>query len=105
MIKLKKEHCCDIMVYYVTTSQEEHELIRYHAETRKYRFLLHGYDYGLEQKMNYCPWCGTKLPESLGEEWCKVIKEKFGLEEVFAEEWAELPEEYKTDEWWKKRGL
>ncbi|KJV81688.1 hypothetical protein RHORCCE3_0881 [Rickettsia hoogstraalii str. RCCE3] len=61
------------MNYFITTPQEEHELIRYHSEKREYRLLLHGYDYGLE--------------------------------EVFAEEWEKLPEEYKTDAWWKKRGL
>ncbi|MCX4084549.1 hypothetical protein N7281_06955 [Rickettsia hoogstraalii] len=105
MIELKSEYCCDNMNYFITTPQEEHELIRYHSEKREYRLLLHGYDYGLEQEMYYCPWCGSKLPKSLGDEWCEVIKQKFGLEEVFAEEWEKLPEEYKTDAWWKKRGL
>ena len=100
-----KNHCCRNMDYYSTTPLSEHELIRYHPEVREYTFLLHGSHHGLGQKMQYCPWCGTKLPKTLGEEWDKVVKEKLGIEQVFAEEWATLPEEYKTDEWWKKRGL
>ncbi|WP_277813971.1 hypothetical protein [Rickettsia asembonensis] len=39
MIKLKRECCCDIMDYYVTSPQEEHELIRYHSEKREYYYM------------------------------------------------------------------
>ncbi|MCC8483109.1 MAG: hypothetical protein LN561_00815 [Rickettsia endosymbiont of Labidopullus appendiculatus] len=100
------EHCCDIMDYFADpTYKKNHEVIIYHSETRRYNLVLHGYDFGMERPMCYCPWCGKKLPKKLGEEWCKIIKENFGLDDVFAEEWATLPEEYKTDEWWKKRGL
>lgn len=106
MSELNHEFCCNIMDYYVDpTFSKEHELISYDLETRSYSFILHGYNKGAYQTINYCPWCGTKVPERLSEEWCKVIKEKFGLDNVFAEEWAALPEEFKTDEWWKKRGL
>jgi hypothetical protein len=105
MADLKTEHCCNNMDYYATTPTEEHELIRYHSEKREYTFMLHGYDFGLQQEMSYCPWCGTKLPESLGEKWCKVVEEECGVKEVFAEEWAKLPEEFRTNQWWKKRGL
>ena len=102
---MKDEFCCDRMHYYATTPKEEHELIKYHAESRDYHFILHGHDLGMEQEMYYCPWCGSKLPDSLAEEWCKVAKEELGIDEVFAEQWETLPEEYKTDKWWKKRGL
>jgi hypothetical protein len=67
--------------------------------------MLHGHNKGMYQKMSYCPWCGKKLPKELGEEWCRIIKERFGFEEIFVEEWETLPQEFKTDEWWKKRGL
>ena len=59
----------------------------------------------------YCPFCGAKLPkdrqaidgtgprpyidaleEAVGKEFCDIKPE-------------EIPEEFKTDEWWKKRGL
>lgn len=53
--------------------------------------------------LRYCPFCGAKLPnlslvyedaleEAVGKEFCDIKPE-------------EIPEEFKTDEWWKKRGL
>jgi hypothetical protein len=78
--------------------------------------------------MNYCPFCGTKFPPDLGDKWSAVIWEELGPEYLI-ESQAEfqkllckhqgkeyvsdpdlpkakpLPEEFKTDEWWKKRGL
>lgn len=96
------EHCCQQMYYHAT---EENSLIKYNPEDRTYRFILHDDSEGAYLALYYCPWCGKKLPKELGEEWCKVVKEELGLDYVFAEEWATLPEEYKTDKWWKKRGL
>lgn len=106
MNKLKHEYCCDKMYYYIDPSlKEEHNLISYDSESRDYNFILHGRNLGAYQEINYCPWCGKKLPQSLGEEWCEVIKEEFGLDYVFAQEWETLPEKYKTDRWWKEKGL
>ncbi|WP_375331625.1 DUF6980 family protein [Candidatus Tisiphia endosymbiont of Temnostethus pusillus] len=100
------KHCCKKMEYYANHCyNEEHELVIYHSEIREYNLMLHGHNYGMEQHMYYCPFCGTKLPKTLGEEWCKIVKDELGLDTVYAEEWETLPEEFKTDEWWKKRGL
>lgn len=56
--------------------------------------------------IEYCPRCATKLPESLEEKWSMIIKRKFKLSGLLTEKQKKLiPEEYKTDEWWKKRGL
>ena len=61
------------------------------------------------QTMRYCIYCGMELPdlrssedgsdpygdaleEALGKDYCDIKPE-------------EIPEEFKTDEWWKKRGL
>ena len=56
---------------------------------------------------NYCPYCGTKLhmnlngpddiyrnelEKAVGKEYCDITED-------------EIPEEFKSDEWWKKRGL
>ena len=71
-------------------------------------FYLHLYTHW--QSLWYCPYCGTKLPnlrcadefgtdlyadaleEAVGKEFCDITED-------------EIPEEFKTDEWWKKRGL
>jgi hypothetical protein len=54
--------------------------------------------------INYCPWCGTKFPSSLYDEWDEVIKKEYNLDptEILIKD---APIEMQTDEWWKKRGL
>jgi hypothetical protein len=46
----------------------------------------------------YCPWCGTKLPSSLRDEWFDEI-ESLGFEP----DDKGIPKKYQTDSWWKKR--
>jgi hypothetical protein len=59
--------------------------------------------------IDYCPYCGKKLPKELNEEWVNVILKELGLDYMKSEDTdqfiKELPEEFQTDEWWKKRGL
>jgi hypothetical protein len=56
--------------------------------------------------INNCPRCGTKLPESLFEQWYDIMEKEFGLTGLIGQDQAHLiPEEYKTDKWWKNRGL
>ena len=49
------------------------------------------------QEITFCPWCGKRLPSSLRDEWFELI-ESLGLEPD-----DELPDEIKSDLWWKKR--
>ncbi len=51
----------------------------------------------------YCLWCGKKLPSLLKEEFYAVLNNEYGMDGYDYE--SELPEEMKSDEWWKKRGL
>jgi hypothetical protein len=52
-----------------------------------------------------CPYCGVKFPKELGLEWIHLVDEQFGDEYLRPPKMYELPEEFQTDEWWKKRGL
>jgi hypothetical protein len=52
-----------------------------------------------------CPFCGKEFPKELGLEWIHLVEEKFGEEFLRPPKMYELPEEFQTDEWWKKRGL
>jgi hypothetical protein len=46
------------------------------------------------------------LPISVREEYFRILFDELHLEPEFKEiETPGLPEEFKTDEWWKKRGL
>jgi hypothetical protein len=102
------ENCCDMMYNWFVDATKPletngHPLIKYIPKGREHVFIL---NYGYVQ-LFYCPWCGVKLPEDLSEKWCEVIKEELGIddEDLDAQGYAKLPEEFKTDQWWKKRGL
>ena len=100
--------CCNSM----KRALERHEFKLY----PQYRGVCYYYyreedkEYG-QHFIWYCPYCGAKMPkilygidengnspysdaleEALGKEFCDIKPE-------------EIPEEFKTDEWWKKRGL
>lgn len=104
MKESKIVHCCGAMEQFAGKGSRE-ELIEYNAFSREYHFLLNGPSLGMHTEFFYCPWCGKKLPESLFEEWSKVIKENYGWDRVHAEEWERLPEKFRTEEWWREKGL
>jgi hypothetical protein len=102
----KLKHCCGHMDKY-TINGEEDPIIEYESSIRSYTFLLReSNEYiGVNQRLWYCPWCGTKLPEDLIDEWGETLEREYGLTEKERDEGSKIPEEFKTDEWWKKRGL
>jgi hypothetical protein len=51
---------------------------------------------------SYCPWCGIKLINSLRDNFFDIIFDELHLDGY---DDPRLPSEFKTDEWWKKRGL
>ena len=46
--------------------------------------------------MAFCPWCGTKLPNSKEEQWFAEL-EKLGFDDPHE---TDIPDKYKTDEWY-----
>ena len=60
-------------------------------------------------KWDYCPFCGKSIRDKL-DEYQKVLKDELEINTYVNDfDWDTLderiPEEFKTDEWWKKRGL
>lgn len=55
--------------------------------------------------IDYCMFCGKKLPISVRDEWFDILEKEYGLEEPLHEDKKKVPKEFWTDEWWKKRGL
>jgi hypothetical protein len=47
------------------------------------------------QEIRFCPWCGTRLPQSLRTAWFNEL-ERLGLEPE-----DDLPERLLSDEWWR----
>ena len=109
------QHCCDTM-----NARLDHEchtdqlsLVEYCPDIRSYSFIIRyddGKSYGVRLPLFYCPWCGKKLPEKLSHKMEEVLEAEYG---ITAKDWdspkwnddTDLPDEFKTDEWWKKRGL
>lgn len=51
--------------------------------------------------IRYCPWCGARLPESKRERWLQELA-KLGIDDPTTQD---APEEFKTDQWWRRRGI
>jgi hypothetical protein len=53
--------------------------------------------------LDYCPFCGAKLPERLDKKIIEVLRDEYNL--TSWEDYKKAPHEFHTDEWWRKRGL
>lgn len=70
--------------------------------------IREGGRHSIIQRMFWCPWCGKKLPESLRDMWFDAV-EGMGLDDIdiFSdiENDPRIPEDMKSDSWWRKRML
>ncbi len=117
--KAKHEFCCDSMQKEIEFFESRklnsngmpYAHIEYRRDERKYLLFHFSGDWkvgGLP--IDYCPFCGTKLPTPLDPE--EVICEEYGEDYVrlyhdpkYKPLPLEVQKEFQTDEWWKKRGL
>jgi len=61
---------------------------------------------GSYQKISFCPWCGNLLSPDLIEKYEEILKKEYNIDDPYDDEQMEkVPEEFKSDEWWKKRNL
>jgi hypothetical protein len=85
--------------------------IKYYPEIRSYHLAIPDMFLGKNEicvsfKITHCPRCGTKFPESLADRRCKILSREYGLNDLCDLKQKKLiPKEFKTDEWWQKRGL
>nr|WP_253307484.1 hypothetical protein [Rickettsia endosymbiont of Ceutorhynchus assimilis] len=86
--------------FYDTRTEET--IIEYYPPHREY-MTVHGKDIGCY--IQYCPWCGTKLPKELSDEWYDILEKEYNITDPIGEERSKVPAEFWTGEWWKKRGL
>ena len=52
----------------------------------------------------HCPWCGTKLPERLNSVIFRVLEKEYGIEDPDIWNFTNVPDEFRSDAWWKKLG-
>ena len=89
-------HCCDMMGFHI---YKREKIIRYDAPTRTYGIKA---TKTVRQRIDFCPWCGVKLPSDLSDELVRIMFDELDLTGF---DDPRMPQELKTDEWWKKRGL
>jgi len=87
-------HCCTDMQEHI----KQNHLIHYSDAFDEYGIncVEDGNSYVL---IEYCPWCGRKLPFSKRAAWFEAL-EKIGIEDPLCEE--QIPEKYKSSCWRKE---
>jgi hypothetical protein len=95
---MKDIHCCDLLKKYTSDGSVA---VRYVSRFREYSIDIRTSDITCI-RIDYCPWCGQKLPTSLRNE-CFDELEKLGYDGGIFDD--NIPKKYQTDEWWRERGL
>jgi hypothetical protein len=94
-------NCCKLLNKFL---ENPHVPLKYKPIMREYDLLFS--IAASRQGIRYCPWCGTKLPEDLRDEFYDILENEYKMDASGdLEENPNIPEEFKTDEWWKKRKL
>ena len=82
-------------------AEESTEVVYYSSKFNEYGIPVHDGENGTASSyidIQYCPWCGKKLPKSKRDEWFDTL-EKRGYEDPYVED---IPPEFKTSEWYEK---
>ena len=87
------KHCCQFLAECI---QDPRIGINYDAVCRFY--FIDMLDGPAAQNILYCPFCQKKLPKNLWEEYHEILEKEYDDEE-------DLPKEFTSDTWWKKRKL
>ena len=94
------EHfCCNK----IKEAIEKYNAIEIEEEVRGYFINSSNKDVSLA--LNFCPFCGQNLGKRLNSEFYDILCKQYGIEYPETIEADKVPEEFKTDEWWRKRGL
>lgn len=102
----ERRHCCQSMAEMLNDHCEQHSdpfecpdrLIFYSAKFDEYGIIIH--DAGSAySKIEFCPWCGAKLPDSKRDRWFAEL-EQLGLQHPADED---IPAPYLTDAWYQTK--
>lgn len=94
--------CCTLMDIVI---EDKESALRYDPSLRMY--YIREEHQPAARTIQYCPWCAAKLPESLYNEQEEILEKEYGLTDTWkgGKDYDQIPPEFHTDEWWKKRGL
>lgn len=85
----KFQHCCAKMMEMISFVNLE---LSYFPKFREYGINYSGGE--SYQVIDFCPWCGKKLPESMRDAWFER------LDELGMEPEDDIPVEMRSDAWW-----
>jgi hypothetical protein len=99
------EYCCEKMKQHMKSDNFDLYYDKQMAET----YLVSRGGYIIYWRFDFCPFCGTEI-KNKWEHYNITIENELGIDMkdflYNMEKLYELiPEEFQTDEWWKKRGL
>lgn len=112
MISILKErkfdyskHCCLQMSFQIsqpkTLPEDEDDpdiIMLYNEIFDEYGIPI--YDGGTSViSIDFCPWCGNKLPSSKRDDWFHELGDL-----AYGDDLSKIPEEYKSDQWWRNSG-
>ena len=101
-----KDFCCDSMRRACTLDCDVHSdefecpdvLVRYLPKYDEYGLIVH--DGGSSVSgINFCPFCGFKLPDSKRDLWFDTL-EKMGFDDPINQN---IPDDFKTDHWYRPK--
>lgn len=98
-------HCCEDMNQALADGRAA---IRYSPKVREYSLPELGPESLVIHLIQFCPWCGDRLPTPLRRELFNEVHRLLGIEaniSDFHDRNPDIPQEFFTDEWWRKRGL
>jgi hypothetical protein len=97
----KGDHCC---IDFNLHANEKERIALYIPEFREHNIRV---SESILQEMFFCPWCGKKFPESLREKFFDTLESDYNISTDIGEYKTrpDIPSEFQSDEWWKKRGL
>jgi len=97
----KNNYCCELMSQFV---EDPRIGVDYFNTYREY--YLDTTNANLKQTILYCPFCSSKLPKGLSEQYFSALEKEYNIDDPHDLEQEKLiPEEFKSDEWWQKRNL
>lgn len=97
---LRADHCCDRLFAQIKYD----DYFKYDGVFREY-FIVGRYPW--VDCFSFCPFCAAKLPDSLGDEWEVELSKALEItaEEIAGNVKISIPLEFRTDRWWKIRGI
>lgn len=99
--------CCEALKHAVFSACDNHDspfrcgdaLLHYSPRFDEYGIIIH--DGGCSVSViRFCPWCGTKFPESRRDRWFEEL-ESMGYENPLGDD--SIPEAYTDDRWYRNK--